>query len=93
LAILLFQTIIPAEMNLGGASDRPLPGAIWNRVQKNLAEAASHSASGATNGEGLPLEDWEWLYKNYKPEYEMTAGWLKGVQAAGGLPDAPKPPY
>lgn len=85
---LFHWAIVPSEMNLGGASDRPLPDAVWNVVEQQLKQFSEKNSS---NDKELPKQDWQWLREHYNTEYETTLTWYKGEVAAGRLLKAPKP--
>jgi peroxiredoxin len=76
---LFHWAIVPAEMNLGGASDRPLPDAVWSVVEQQL----KHFNENSSRAQDLPKQDWQWLRENYNQEYETTATWFNAEVAAG----------
>lgn len=84
---LFHWAIVPSEMNLGGASDRPLPDAVWTVVEKQLKQFNANSSQA----HDLPKEDWQWLRENYSKEYQTTLDWYNSEVAAGNLLNAPKP--
>eukprot|EP00029_Vermamoeba_vermiformis_P010728 TRINITY_DN570_c1_g1_i2.p1 TRINITY_DN570_c1_g1~~TRINITY_DN570_c1_g1_i2.p1 ORF type:complete len:216 (+),score=56.07 TRINITY_DN570_c1_g1_i2:403-1050(+) len=79
--------IVPSEMNIGGASDRPLPDAVWTIVEQQLKQFNEKNSSG----QDLPKQDWEWLRNNYKAEYDMGSTWFNQQVAAGKFKNNPKP--
>jgi hypothetical protein len=67
--------IVPSEMNLGGATDRPLPAEVWAGIQAGLT-------GGAAPAPGSERLDVDFLAENYPEQHKTFLAWVAAAQAA-----------
>ncbi len=67
--VLLHWAVVPSEMTLGGAADRPLPSVLWAALQAARKGAEPVSLDG-------PRVDPDWLKENHPDAYAIFESYL-----------------